>query len=143
MIRRTVRRRKAGFTLAELLVALVVICLLSTCVFLITRSAAGTFTRGEDVISANDLKSIALEYVRQELRTASAIMLTDDLEADGGELIKSGAMTGKTNSLKVTVAVYRSGEFMLEGSEVVDLINMRQENGEIKGAAGRYCFYAA
>ena len=84
MIRRAVRRRKAGFTLAELLVALVVICLLSTCVFLITRSAAGTFTRGEDVISANDLKSIALEYVRQELRTASAIMLTDDLEADGG-----------------------------------------------------------
>lgn len=209
MIRRTVRRRKAGFTLAELLVALVVICLLSTCVFLITRSAAGTFTRGEDVISANDLKSIALEYVKQELRTASTIMLTDDLEADGGELIKSGAllfshggrlytadanvdgelpldypggagsaplpssarpffagadaetniygnydieisfspitntMTGKTNSLKVTVAVYRSGEFMLEGSEVVDLINMRQENGEIKGAAGRYCFYAA
>ena len=92
MIRRTVRRRKAGFTLAELLVALVVICLLSTCVFLITRSAGNTFTRGEDVISANDLKSIALEYVRQELRTASTIMLTDDLEADGGELIKSGAL---------------------------------------------------
>ena len=55
----------------------------------------------------------------------------------------TNTMTGKTHSLKVTVAVYRSGEFMLEGSEVVDLINMRQENGEIKGAAGRYCFYAA
>ena len=79
MIRRTVRRRKAGFTLAELLVALVVICLLSTCVFLITRSAGNTFTRGEDVISANDLKSIALEFVGQELRTASTIMLLERL----------------------------------------------------------------
>lgn len=54
-----------GFTLAELLVAIVVMSILSICVYLITSSASQTFQHGQTTIAADDVKDLMIEYVRQ------------------------------------------------------------------------------
>lgn len=90
MLLRKFRKHKSGFTLAELLVALVILGVLSICVYLITQAASFTFSKGEEVIGADDVKDIILEYMKQELRSSHAVYLTDDLVADGAKYIKQG-----------------------------------------------------
>lgn len=90
MLLRRFRKRKSGFTLAELLVALVILGILSLCVYLITQAASFTFSRGEEVISSDDVKDIVLEYIKQEVRNSSVVYLTDDLAADGSAYITKG-----------------------------------------------------
>lgn len=214
---RKFRKTKSGFTLAELLVAIVIMGILSICIYLITQAAGFTFSRGEEVISSDDVKDIVLEYVKQELRNCRQIWLVADVESNGSEQIKHGNLlfssdrdgylyalsgnvdgelnlqsedgkrsfpgnahayfsnpadiygdyvitisfsaipdsTGKMQTLKVTVKVYKSqlgGEVKAEGSEIINLINMKQQNGEIvlvdqprEGLydAYYYCFFAS
>lgn len=214
MLRRF-RKRKSGFTLAELLVALVILGILSICVYLITQSASFTFSRGQEVISADDVKDIVLEYIKQEVRNSSSVYLTDDLAAHGSVCLTKGnllfsseldgylykvasdvdgninltypaddgrpfpagaqayfvnptdiygdyvvsvrfsaltnAVTGKQQALKISVSVYETAGAatpVIQGYEVVSLINMEQQKGQINTqyAVGlesvRYCFYA-
>ena len=84
MLLRKFRKHKSGFTLAELLVALVILGILSLCVYLITQAASFTFSKGQEVISADDVKDIILEYLKQELKTSTSVYLTDDLVAAVG-----------------------------------------------------------
>lgn len=77
---------KKGFTLAELLVAIVVMSILSICVYLITSSASQTFQHGQTTIAADDVKDLMIEYVRQIVKDKEKIRLVDDiypLTADG------------------------------------------------------------
>lgn len=215
MLLRRFRKRKSGFTLAELLVALVILGILSLCVYLITQAASFTFSKGQEVISSDDVKDIILEYIKQEIRNSTTVYLTDDLETYGslcltkGNLLFSSELDGylytlasdvdgninltypasddrvfpanakpyfvnstsiygdyvvsvrfsivqnmvtnKKQSIKISVAVYDgmdTGVLSAQGYEVVTLVNMSQQNGEIKTQDGenasvmRYCFYA-
>lgn len=218
MLLRKFRKHKSGFTLAELLVALVILGILSLCVYLITQAASFTFSKGQEVISADDVKDIILEYLKQELKTSTSVYLTDDLVADGAQYLKKGNLLfssevdgrlyflssdvdgtlnlsytqdgtivfptdakpyfgegasdaekyiygnhcirvvfspltnsdGKKQALKVTVSVYKSMSSTtasVEGSEIIQLVNMEQQNGEITASTAltspvRYCFYA-
>lgn len=90
MLIRKLRKRKSGFTLAELLVALVILGILSLCVYLITQAASFTFSRGQEVISSDDVKDIVLEYVKQEIRNSQTVYLTDDLVNYGAVCLTKG-----------------------------------------------------
>lgn len=92
MLIRKLRKRKSGFTLAELLVALVILGILSLCVYLITQAASFTFSRGQEVISSDDVKDIVLEYVKQEIRNSQTVYLTDDLVNYGSVCLTKGKL---------------------------------------------------
>ncbi len=90
MLIRKLKNKKSGFTLAELLVAMVVMSILSICVFLITSSASKTFMRGETMIAADDVKDIVLEYIKQHLEDKSKMWLVDDIRTYGSQYLKEG-----------------------------------------------------
>ena len=65
--------------------------------------------------------------------------------------IVQNMVTNKKQSIKISVAVYDGMDTSVlsaQGYEVVTLVNMSQQNGEIKTQDGenasvmRYCFYA-
>ena len=88
---RAVRKKsRRGFTLAELLVAIVIVSLLSLCIFLITQSASNTFLRGEQVITADDVKDIVLEYITQTVKSSTSMYLVRDIERFGAEYTEKG-----------------------------------------------------
>lgn len=91
MIRR-LRRHNKGFTLAELLVAIVILGILSMCIYLITQAAGYTFSRGEEIIASDDVKDLVLEYIKQELRNSSQMWLVSNIEAYGAENIMRGRL---------------------------------------------------
>ena len=95
MLWRRFRRHKSAFTLAELLVAMVVMSILAISVFLITSAASSTFTRGTDSITADDVKDIVMEYVKLSVRSASKVWLSNEYNASdesGTPLIVQGNM---------------------------------------------------
>ena len=89
MLWRRFRRHKSAFTLAELLVAMVVMSILAISVFLITSAASSTFTRGTDSITADDVKDIVMEYVKLSVRSASKVWLSNDYNASDRAALRS------------------------------------------------------
>ena len=79
MLKVTGRAKKRGFTLMELLVAIVIMGILSVCIFLVTTAAGDTFLRQRELLSADDVKDFVLTYAKQAVSTAEHVSLSNVL----------------------------------------------------------------
>lgn len=87
MLKTAGRAKKRGFTLMELLVAIVIMGILSVCIFLVTTAAGDTFLRQRELLSADDVKDFVLTYVKQAVSTAEHMKLTNVLgDSEGGKV---------------------------------------------------------
>ena len=74
-IKKTKNKWKKGFTLVELLVAMVIMSILTISVFAITSSASRTFSKGTETLMADDVKDLVLALVKKNLYTKEEIFL--------------------------------------------------------------------
>lgn len=82
-------RSKKGFTLVELLVAMVIMSILTVSVFAITSSASRTFSKGTESIVADDVKDLVLMLVKKNLYSKEEIVLDETSNSYGnGATIK-------------------------------------------------------
>ena len=133
MLWRRFRRHKSAFTLAELLVAMVVMSILAISVFLITSAASSTFTRGTDSITADDVKDIVMEYVKLSVRSASKVWLSNDYSASdpsGTPLIVQGNM--------LFVGSWQGEGATLNENGVITAIPNADSAGEVVPVGERY-----
>lgn len=114
------RNLKKGFTLAELLVTIVVMGILSICVFLITSSASETFRHGQATIAGDDVKDLMIEYVRQIIKDKEKIWLVDDINTTlsdgrtkGEKYISTGNLLFSFNGIIYIMDSNIDGEFPL------------------------------
>ena len=74
-IKKTKNKWKKGFTLVELLVAMVIMSILTISVFAITSSASRTFSKGTETLMADDVKDLVLALVKKNLYTKEEVVL--------------------------------------------------------------------
>lgn len=98
-IKKTKNKWKKGFTLVELLVAMVIMSILTISVFAITSSASRTFAKGTETLMADDVKDLVLALVKKNLYTKEEIFLDS-----GSALGQSGEI--KTEYLKTHHAMF-------------------------------------
>lgn len=98
-IKKTKNKWKKGFTLVELLVAMVIMSILTISVFAITSSASRTFAKGTETLMADDVKDLVLALVKKNLYTKEEIFLDS-----GSALGQSGEV--KTEYLKTHHAMF-------------------------------------
>lgn len=75
--RKAKNKSKKGFTLVELLVAIVIMSILTIGVFAITNSASRTFSKGTESIVADDVKDLVLMMVKKNLYSKEEIVLDE------------------------------------------------------------------
>lgn len=133
---RAVRKKsRRGFTLAELLVAIVIVSLLSLCIFLITQSASNTFLRGEQVITADDVKDIVLEYITQTVKSSTSMYLVRDIERFGAEYTEKGnCLYAAPDGMVYILPVDEDGNIEFEDK---DDTRSEFENGRVVPLPGR------
>ena len=98
-IKKTKNKWKKGFTLVELLVAMVIMSILTISVFAITSSESWTFAKGTETLMADDVKDLVLALVKKNLYTKEEIFLDS-----GSALGQSGEV--KTEYLKTHHAMF-------------------------------------
>lgn len=86
-MRKSKKWHKKGFTLVELLVAIVIMSILTVSVFAITSSASRTFAKGTDSIKADDVKDLVLALVKKNLYSKEDIVLgSREFIGEGGAI---------------------------------------------------------
>ena len=87
-MRKSKKWHKKGFTLVELLVAIVIMSILTVSVFAITNSASRTFAKGTDSIKADDVKDLVLALVKKNLYSKDDIVLDSEFNhiGEGGAI---------------------------------------------------------